>query len=1006
MNKSLLTGVAILAAGLLPSGVLAGEPVPFLQDFGNVETNAVPEGWITADLNNDGKTWGGYYGQLAISDFFTAPELNDWVFSTPIALEQGKTYLIELKLSRGYAGGNPNVKVALGKSQTPEGMTETLLEKELTDYFAQEPSQIIFKCNESGDFSIGVFASSEGACVQYDDLSVREATMPAAPSAPEILKSDTYGSPNVTVRFYAPDKDMSGNSLSSISRISVIRSGVNVKEIENPTPGELIEFEDICSYGSGNYVWKATAYDADGNAGMSAESKPCFVGVNAPGIPQNLMVSEENHSGILTVTWDEVTVDRDGVPMPSEFIDYQIIFNGSYLESTGAKSPYTIIACEAGEQTFATVQVVAKSSYGSGVAAFGPIVAGTPRTNLAESFDDGVTHTNIRPESLSENPGQWFVFDDAMLYMYAGLAMGDADETNGCAAIMGQQGGATAGVQLGKFDLSGIEHPAVTFYVYFSEMSNGERTANRFELLADLGKGFDKIAEFDMADDQKTLGWSRVTFPLDDFKVNDINLKLQGTIVNNTYSIIDAIRVQNLCDRNLAVTSVKAPAEAKPDEEILISAKIENLGNNDMEISNISLVRNGKVLAGREVPALDRGKGTTVSFFDKLSLLDGDEVEYSVILNEDDDDLSDNTSTTVKVANRLPSHPSVTDLSAKVTESTNPFRVTLAWSQPDLNIAPEPVTESFEDGKGGDINNFGDWSFVDLDEEPTTIVDDYDPLPGQGSKMAAFIVDTTGHMNPYVAHTGSKFMAMQPCQELATDDWLISPELTGAAQTVTFFARSYDQYGYYRENFTFEISSASAEPSDFVPAETGQPEYGVPGSWTEYSFDLPEGSKYFAIHYSPEVYDGIMLMLDDFTFISAASATPLQLEGYNVFRDGEKLNETPVSDCEFVDNTVSIGEHNYQVTALYDRGESRGSNVETVTIQDFTSVRTNTLGTLLRAVNGGIEIIGNTNGHCVVTHANGMKVADRIVNGSDFITLAPGIYIVSLDGKQTKLIVR
>lgn len=997
----------MLAAALIsPLRLTAGAEVPFMEDFQTTATGALPEGWLALDLNGDGKTWGGYYGQIAISDFFAAPVLNDWVFTAPISLEAGKTYLIEMKLTRGYAGGNPTAKVYLGAAQTPESMTDLLLEKELTDYFA-DPSQMIVKCEATGDYVIGVYGIAEGACIQLDDVSVREANMPAAPTDIDIVKSTTYGSPNVTVRFRAPSADMSGKPLESLSRISVTRSGVNVKEIENPAPGELIEFEDICAYGSGNYVWKVTPYGADEAAGMSAESKPVFVGVNAPGIPQNLTVTEDGHTGVLTVTWDEVTEDREGLPMPAEFIDYQVIFNGSYIELTGATSPYTIVACEPGEQDFAIVQIVAKSNYGSGVAAFGPIVVGTPRTSFVESFDEGVTHSNLRPEGSGQTPASWYVFDDGMLYMYTGLTNGDADQTNGCAAIMGTQSGAIGGVQLGKFDLTGIENPALTFYTYFTNgETEGARTTNRFELFGDTGNGFETIATYDMADDTETVGWGRIVFPLDKVKCNDINLRLWGTIVNNSFCMVDALRVHNYCDRNLAVASIQAPAQAKPDAEIRIFAKVENLGVEDMEESTAVLMRNGKAVNELPVCALDCGHSTTISFFDHLSLLDGDNVEYQIVISESDDDDSDNASAVVTVSNLLPRHPAVTDLKAEINTEEIPASVELTWSEPEMTVVAEPITESFEDGIGGTINSYDEWIFVDLDEEPTYIIDDYDPLPGQGQKMAAFIVDATGHRAPYEAHSGSKFIAMQPCEEMDTDDWLISPELTGDAQTVTFFARSYDQYGYFRENFSFEISSASAEPADFTPAASGQPEYGVPGSWTEYSFELPEGTRYFAIHYNPGVYDGLMLMLDDFSFIPASAAAPLVLQGYNVYRNGQLLAGCPVTESAYSDASVAPGDYEYQVTALYDRGESRGSNVEDVTVSDFTSVRTQNLGAMLRIVKGGIELNASDASRCAVTRTDGVKIADKTLIGREFISLPQGIYMVEINGKLSKVIVR
>lgn len=48
--------------------------------------------------------------------------------------------------------------------------------------------------------------------------------------------------------------------------------------------------------------------------------------------------------------------------------------------------------------------------------------------------------------------------------------------------------------------------------------------------------------------------------------------------------------------------------------------------------------------------------------------------------------------------------------------------------------------------------------------------------------------------------------------------------------------------------------------------------------------------------------------------------------GYNVYRNGVKITSEPVGESEFSDAVAEQGDYCYNVTAIYDRGESSFSN--------------------------------------------------------------------------------
>lgn len=95
---------------------------------------------------------------------------------------------------------------------------------------------------------------------------------------------------------------------------------------------------------------------------------------------------------------------------------------------------------------------------------------------------------------------------------------------------------------------------------------------------------------------------------------------------------------------------------------------------------------------------------------------------------------------------------------------------------------------------------------------------------------------------------------------------------------------------------------------------------------TEYTAELPEGARYFAIRSC--AIGASMLMVDDVTYIPASANTRLEHIGYNVYRNGEKLNDTPVTDTTITDTLAQPGFHTYAVTALYNVGESRPAKAD------------------------------------------------------------------------------
>jgi hypothetical protein len=229
------------------------------------------------------------------------------------------------------------------------------------------------------------------------------------------------------------------------------------------------------------------------------------------------------------------------------------------------------------------------------------------------------------------------------------------------------------------------------------------------------------------------------------------------------------------------------------------------------------------------------------------------------------------------------------------------------------------------------------------------------------------------------------------------DDWAISPALPGMAQTITFWCRSVSDT--YNDDFQVWYSTTDTDLESFTMVE----EVGtvtVPAAWTEYSANLPEGTKYFAIRHCST--NQFMLYLDNVTYtrIGGFKGT---LAGYNVYRDGVKINDALLTDATYTDAEAGDEAHTYTVTAVYDLGESEFSDAVTIEASGIVSVK------------GGEGLSISTEGKFIVVKGAGEKaVTINAIDGKTYynavgdarVQVNSAIYLVTVGKRTVKVIVR
>ena len=130
----------------------------------------------------------------------------------------------------------------------------------------------------------------------------------------------------------------------------------------------------------------------------------------------------------------------------------------------------------------------------------------------------------------------------------------------------------------------------------------------------------------------------------------------------------------------------------------------------------------------------------------------------------------------------------------------------------------------------------------------------------------------------------------------------------------------------------------------------------------------------------------------------------LDLTGYNVYRDGSRINTALVTDLSYNDCLPDDALHTYTVTAVYSTGESGHSNAVSLT----SGIYGVTYGARVYAVGRTIVIECPVAAQSAVYAVDGTSIHSGIIEGgSTTVTVsAPGVYLVAVGGNVTKLTVR
>lgn len=986
------------SAEAMSNAIVLGSIVPpYTQDFSN--SNAL-DAFTIIDANNDGKTWMVYNGEARMA-YNSSLDMDDWLITPPMKLEAGKAYKVSFKAHANSSTFPERIEVKWGDSNTAAGMANVLVEPTVLSSGTAEEFVCFITPQANGTYYVGFHGISDADMfyLYIDDIEIAAGVAATAPAAPTnlVVTPGANGAKTAAISFNAPAVDFAGNALASLEKVELYRGEELIHTFDAPAVGAELTYTDNLP-ADGDYTYSVAGYNADGKG--ESTSATVYVGVDFPAAVSEATLTEDAaNPGKVTVTWAAVDKDVNGQVIAADAVKYDLyIYDGNSRVLVAGDLTTTSYSYEAitEGQSFLQYAVFAKTARGEGDGTLTQMLAiGAPVTNFADTFAGGELTYEWGIQRLGDSTGaSWTLLGDE-----SGIPSQDGD--NGMIAMKASYIDDASRLYSVKISLAGVENPALTFYTYNIVGESGDPDENLVSVCVSAPNANNFVTVMPEATVNDLCGgaegWAKVTVNLAAYAGQDIQFGIDVVCKGYAYTIFDNFKISSLVDNDLVATGITAPATVKAGADYTVDVTVSNDGAKDAGAYTVELYADNEKVAEKACEALESGKTATVSFERTMSALATEPVTYkAIVVYAADEVLNNNETTEVAVAPIVSNLPKVTDLAASIADGGNK----LTWSEPDLTAAaPEAITEDFETATGF-AKEFGDWTFVDVDGSAVGGFQNMD-VPGitPGTTTASFFVwdQTNGVGNEtFTAHSGMKYLAaLFRYDDGETDDWAISPELYGGAQTISFFARSYSDD--YPEKIEVYYSTGSLNPADFVLI-AGTTVAKVPKAWTQYNVDVPEGAKHFAIRSCAQ--GSFMLMVDDVTFIPAGgAAADLSIVGYDIYRNGEKVNAEPVAECEYTDAAGKAGDV-YQVTVIYNKGVSAGSNEAAAT-------------SALDELTAGVKVT-TAQGTIIVTGAEGLDVTVIAVDGKVLyaakgdatVAVETGVYVVKAGDKVVKVLVK
>ena len=888
--------------------VTAALSVPYTFDLTQDQTGL----FTIIDNNEDGKTWSFSSSIGTIYSYSSTNQGDDYLVSPVFNLEAGKSYKVTVNAKSYNASYTERFEVKVGKVATAEGLNITAIGPTEVSSTEADDFEGEFTVDEAGQYFIAIHAISDpdNWRLVVNSLSIEKGLEPTAPAAPELAVTPAAeGAKSAKIEVTAPSMTIGGDELTAenLSKIEILRDNELLTTL-NVLPGNVAEYTDE-NVSDTLYTYQAIPYDAAGNAGKKSEKVTVYVGVDSPADVQNFHVKSTTATSI-TFAWDAATGAHGGYVDPTT-MKYEIstlkieqsIF-GSYLvvdqaiaDVTGQTELTIDFPVDEGEQAYQYFGISANDGKAATDAtlAYSAVFVGAPLDiPLFESFEGKSLHY-----AWSCNGG-------------LGVSTNSSDEDGVALKLYNNGNGEQVYFMLDKVDLTTAANPTL--------------------LLDVRSESTDKVYGIGSVDngDVQVLAQANVTADYTTFKVPLTSIMTAqrfssvGIVANietpsvQNYEdtlIIDNIRIVDLYQYDLAI-DVKADATVQAGSNAKIVAKVTNNGENAANGYTVIVKAGSKVLLDQTVnETLLPFKSTEFETELPTTIFseEGD-VDILALVSFENDLVEDNDLSTATISVKTSKAAQPTNLAAQQNE--NEDKVTMTWTAPDTSASQqEDDFSSYANGANA-TGDLGNWTVVNANGGTKGSLFEDLELPSHGKATAWEVFNLAtygGNSETFAGADGNVDNNYLISLYNATsegyvdcDDWLISPELPGVAQTLTFDVKAFNDYG--AQTYQVLYSTTGKETTDF---QLIQKVTDNGGAWNTVSYELPEGTKYFAIRNITGADEGFIVAVDNISYLAGGS----EPVGYNVYVDEtfvKSATETTAT-VEFTQNKT----YKFSVTAVY-----------------------------------------------------------------------------------------
>lgn len=1011
--------------------LLVAEDMGVLPPFSHTFLNEQGLGFFkTIDANNDGNTWTTNKKNV----YYNASKENaadDWLVSPKMRLEAGKSYHISMTLMASDASKTEKFEITYGKVAQPSSLTTVICPATTTSssYTIDQWFTPIF----SGSYYIGIHALSDKAqgALGIMNFSISGAVAKSSPAAATDIttKPDAKGELRSQIDFACPTTTFGNTALDAITKVVVTNqtTGSVIATETDVRPGQKVSVIDPAPQ-AGMNQYTIVCYNTAG-AGVVATAG-CWAGIDIPAAPSNVTWYQRGSQAV--INWEAPTVGMHGGYIDPSKVTYSVynLETSQDVKKDLKVCIYTDAPQTTDAQTALTYLVYAKNDQGTGDAgrsnssAFG-VGYECP---YYESFSQKELQT--KPWLISQVSGNnaWQLVDDLA------PQASPQDKDRGMVGYSAAKPG-SARIESPVLNLTKQVKATLKFWYYMFDTN----TDLKVVASNDCGVSWSEIATVpkDVLNQ-----WAIATIDLTPFKDLD-HLQIGFEAANNTPGdpvLVDNIFVGHTFDYDLGIQEVNIPTMVHAGNALKGSVVVANKGFKTIDSYQVEYYLNSKQVGTVDGHQLEANATETLPLEIEFPVSYSDYMNITCkVVCSTDEKPTDNEQATLVLVTRSP-YPKASDTKAEAKSSKE---VVLTWTAPNTTYYPIRTDdmESYEAWSVGGIDvtedrtthkmivkqdrgTIGDYTLIDKDHQPTQyIMGAYDkPIPHLGDGMVCMVMDMTLYGNKSSimdAHSGNKMLCFWTSPQ--NDDYFILPELAPNSKYISFWAKSLSaRYGL--ESFDIMVSTTGKEPSDFTVFKSVK---DVPTSYKTdfekgysfYEFDLPADTKYVAIHYNSK--DVLALLIDDITCTPNYETQTLTLNGYNIYRDGVKVNDEPVKETTFTDrlaeDAASASEHAalyaektphyYNVTAVYEEGESGFSETAEPTQTDGIDASTIANGRIY-TISDAIVIDGMAGANVAIYTLDGRLVSKVKAAASTQVPVSKGVYLVKVQQYTRKVVVK